>query len=57
MDKKPKSDFVGIAGLFEATQIKKYFITYVLSSTMGKMKALKSNIPSIMEMPDAAFAS
>ena len=29
MDKKPKSDFVGIAGLFEATQIKKYFITYV----------------------------
>ena len=32
-----------------------YFITYVLSSTMGKMEALKSNISSIMEMPDAAF--
>jgi hypothetical protein len=29
MEKKPKSNFVGIAGLFEATQIKKYFITYV----------------------------
>ena len=29
MEKKPKSDFVGIAGLFEASQIKKYFINYV----------------------------
>ena len=29
MEKQPKSDFVGIAGLFEASQIKKYFINYV----------------------------
>ena len=29
MEKKPKSNFVGIAGLFEVNQIKKYFIIYV----------------------------
>ena len=29
MEKQRKSDFVGIAGLFEASQIKKYFINYV----------------------------
>lgn len=29
MEKQPKNDFVGIAGLFEASQIKKYFINYV----------------------------
>jgi uncharacterized membrane protein len=29
MEKQPKSDFVGIAGLFDASQIKKYFINYV----------------------------
>jgi len=34
----------------------KYFITWVLPSTMGKMEALQGNIPAIMEMPDAGFA-
>ncbi|RLB90046.1 MAG: acyl-CoA dehydrogenase, partial [Deltaproteobacteria bacterium] len=33
-----------------------YFITWVLPATMGKLEALQGNIPSIMEMPDAAFA-
>ncbi|MCP3943784.1 MAG: acyl-CoA dehydrogenase [Desulfobacteraceae bacterium] len=33
-----------------------YFITWVLPATMGKMEALQGNIPSIMAMPDAAFA-
>jgi len=33
-----------------------YFITWVLPAAMGKMEALQGNIPSIMEMPDAAFA-
>ena len=34
-----------------------YFITWVLPAAMGKMEALQGNIPSIMEMPDAAFTS
>ncbi|OQY52514.1 MAG: acyl-CoA dehydrogenase [Desulfobacteraceae bacterium 4572_89] len=33
-----------------------YFITWILPSAMGKMEALQGNIPSIMEIPDAAFA-
>ncbi len=33
-----------------------YFIAWILPSAMGKMEALQANIPSIMAMPDAAFA-
>ena len=33
-----------------------YFIQWVLPATLGKMDALRGNIPAIMEMPDAAFA-
>jgi len=33
-----------------------YFITWMLPAAMGKMEALQGNIPSIMEMPDAAFS-
>lgn len=34
----------------------KYFITWILPATMGKMEALQGNITAVMEMPDAAFA-
>ncbi|WP_024334862.1 acyl-CoA dehydrogenase [Desulfotignum balticum] len=33
----------------------KYFIQWVLPATLGKMEALKGNIPAIMEMPEDAF--
>jgi hypothetical protein len=33
----------------------KYFIQWVLPATLGKMDALKGNIPAIMEMPEDAF--
>ncbi|WP_321492653.1 acyl-CoA dehydrogenase [uncultured Desulfobacter sp.] len=33
-----------------------YFINWVLPATLGKMDALQSNITSVMEMPDDAFA-
>jgi alkylation response protein AidB-like acyl-CoA dehydrogenase len=32
-----------------------YFIQWVLPATLGKMDALKGNIPAIMEMPEDAF--
>ncbi|MBF0203418.1 MAG: acyl-CoA dehydrogenase [Desulfamplus sp.] len=43
---------------FYVGQVKtaEYFITYVLPSTLGKMDALTSGIPAIMEMPEEAFA-
>jgi alkylation response protein AidB-like acyl-CoA dehydrogenase len=34
-----------------------YFIQWVLPATLGKMDALKGNIPAIMEMPDDAFSA
>jgi alkylation response protein AidB-like acyl-CoA dehydrogenase len=34
-----------------------YFIQWVLPATLGKMDALKGNIPAIMEMPDEAFSA
>jgi alkylation response protein AidB-like acyl-CoA dehydrogenase len=34
-----------------------YFIQWVLPATLGKMDALKGNIPAIMEMADEAFSA
>ncbi len=53
IEKAKKKDVAFYQGQVKTAE---YFITYVLSSTMGKMEALKTNIPSIMEMPDDAFA-
>ena len=33
-----------------------YFLSFVIPASLGKMEAIKSNITSIMEMPDEAFA-
>ncbi|MDT8379173.1 MAG: acyl-CoA dehydrogenase [Desulfotignum sp.] len=34
-----------------------YFIQWVLPATLGKMDALKGNIPAIMQMPEEAFTA
>ncbi|MEA1968168.1 MAG: acyl-CoA dehydrogenase [Thermodesulfobacteriota bacterium] len=53
LDKAKKKDLPFYQGQIKTAE---YFIAYVLPSTMGKMDAVKSNITSIMEMPEAAFA-
>jgi len=53
IEKAKKKDLAFYQGQIKTAQ---YFITWVLPSTMGKMEALQGNIPSIMEMPDAAFS-
>ena len=52
--KAKKKDVAFYQGQVKTAQ---YFITWVLPAAMGKMEALQGNIPAIMEMPDAAFAS
>jgi alkylation response protein AidB-like acyl-CoA dehydrogenase len=51
--KAKKKDVAFYQGQVKTAQ---YFISWVLPATMGKMDALKENLPCIMEMPDAAFA-
>jgi alkylation response protein AidB-like acyl-CoA dehydrogenase len=53
IEKARKKDLAFYQGQVKTAQ---YFINWVLPSAMGKMEALQGNIPSIMEMPDAAFA-
>jgi hypothetical protein len=49
----PKKDKVFYQGQIKTAE---YFIDFVIPSTMAEMETLKRNVPSIMEMPDAAFA-
>ncbi|MEH0022273.1 MAG: acyl-CoA dehydrogenase [Desulfobacter sp.] len=53
IEKAKKKDVAFYQGQVKTAE---YFITWVLPSTMGKMEALQGNVPSIMEMPDDAFA-
>ncbi|MFH1156198.1 MAG: acyl-CoA dehydrogenase [Pseudomonadota bacterium] len=52
IEKAKKKDQVFYQGQIKTAQ---YFISYVLPATLGKMDALKTNIPAIMEMPEEAF--
>ncbi len=53
IEKAKKKDKVFYQGQVKTAE---YFIDFVIPSTMAEMETLKKNVPSIMEMPDAAFA-
>ncbi len=52
IEKAKKKDIAFYQGQVKTAE---YFISWILPSAMGKMEALQGNLPSIMEMPDAAF--
>jgi hypothetical protein len=47
-----KKDLVFYQGQIKTAE---YFISFVLPATLGRMDALKTNIPAILEMPEEAF--
>ncbi|WP_022663672.1 acyl-CoA dehydrogenase [Desulfospira joergensenii] len=53
LEKAKKKDLVFYQGQVKTAE---YYITWTLPAAMGKMEALQTNMPAIMEMPDAAFA-
>ncbi len=53
IEKAKKKDQAFYQGQIKTAE---YFINFVIPSTMAKMETLRHNVPSIMEMPDAAFA-
>lgn len=53
IEKAKKKDKVFYQGQIKTAE---YFIDFVIPSTIAEMETLKRNVPSIMEMPDDAFA-
>ncbi len=52
IEKAKKKDLAFYQGQVKTAE---YFINWILPATLGKMEALKTNIPAIMDMPDEAF--
>ncbi len=52
IEKAKKKDLAFYQGQVKTAE---YFINWILPATLGKMDALQTNIPAIMDMPDEAF--